>query len=93
MRDGKSDWSIVIAHGAPLPTARGAAEMQTYLARMSGAKLPIVDDAAPRPAHAIIVGPGAFTGPLDAAKLGAEGFVIRTSSDGRRDSDHHRRPG
>ncbi len=78
VQDGKSDYVIVIAKDAPPPTARGAAELQSLIAQISGATLPILHDDAPLPAHALLIGPSKFTDALDAAALGSEGFIIRT---------------
>jgi len=81
--DGKSPYVIVLPAAATPPQQRGATEIQTFVERMSGAKLPITDDAGPLPAHAILVGPTRHTPALapgiDAATLGPEGFILRTT--------------
>src|SRR4051794_15677632 len=56
VKDGKSDYVIVLAKDAPPANRRAATELQTYLKQMSGAELPIVDDSKHAPPHAIYVG-------------------------------------
>jgi hypothetical protein len=81
--DGKSDYQIIIPAGASPSEKRGAAELQTHIERICGVKLPIATDAAPLPAHAILVGnTQPTTGLLKNAKpaaLGDEGFLLRTA--------------
>jgi len=79
---GKSRYRIVIAADA-IPSERYAAEeLQRYLEKMSGAKLPIVTDAEPIKAREILLGDNAHSRKLkvdrDINRLGAEGFVLRT---------------
>jgi hypothetical protein len=79
---GQSRYRIVVAAGA-IPSERyAAAELQRYLERMSGARLPIVTDAEPEQTREILVGdntrlrrlkPG-----IEFKKLGADGFAFRS---------------
>ncbi len=83
---GKSRYRIVVAAGA-IPSERYAAEeLQRYLERMSGVKLPIVTDAEKSASREIVIGDNAHLGRqrarIDFAKLGSDGFVLRT--DGNR---------
>jgi hypothetical protein len=59
-----------------------AEELQHYLERISGAKLPIVTDNMPTSAHEIILGDNAHLNKLgiqvDFSRLGTEGFLLRT---------------
>lgn len=82
--EGKSDYAIVVRAKASPSEQRGAKELQTFIAAMTTAKLPIVDESAgPAPERAILVG---FTEAarkaapdVDPAKLGPEGYVLRTA--------------
>jgi len=81
-KDGKSLYRIVVPQKA-IPSERYAAEeLQRYLERISGAKLPIVTDSEPMGSHEILLGDNAHLRKLgiqfDFAKLGADGFVLRT---------------
>lgn len=83
-RDGKSDYVIVVPRGAPPATTRGAQELVQHIKLMSGAELKIVDDSAPVPAHAIILGVEPPSDKPEASPrppLGADGFVIRSVGD------------
>ncbi len=78
---GKSDYRIVIPHDA-IPSERYAAEeLRSYLGKITGASLPIVDNQAPRTAHEIILGDDPTTTGTAAsgATLGTDGYVLRTS--------------
>ena len=79
---GKSQYHIVLPAGA-IPSERYAAEeLQRYVEKMSGAKFPIVTDADAPISHEILLGDSARLGKLrsklDFAKLGPDGFVLRT---------------
>jgi hypothetical protein len=81
-KDGKSLYRIVVPQKA-IPSERYAAEeLQRYLERISGAKLPIVTDSEPMGSHEILLGDNAHLCKLgiqvDFAKLGTDGFVLRT---------------
>jgi len=80
--DGQSEYRVVVAADAAPSVRHAAAELQTYLNRMTGANLPIVtDDEAPTE-HEIIVGRNRRLDPIAPAihfdALGDEGYVIRT---------------
>jgi hypothetical protein len=87
VQDGKSDYVIVCDNAIPAGDAnlRGAHELQADIARMTGATLPILSSASLLPEHAIIVGVNRATEALgihfDAAKLGDEGFIMKTLGD------------
>jgi len=80
--NGSSRYQIVISTNA-IPSERYAAEeLQRYLEKLSGAKLPLVTDTTPPNSREILIGDNAhlqrlgFT--LDLHKLGPEGFVFAT---------------
>jgi Alpha-glucuronidase len=80
--NGKSLYRIVVPEKA-IPSERYAAEeLQRYLERISGVKLPIVTDSEPMGSHEILLGDNAHLRKLgiqvDFAKLGTDGFVLRT---------------
>src|SRR5438874_9971181 len=83
---GKSKYRIVVSASA-IPSERYAAEeLQRYIEKMSGAKLPIITDAEPRGSHEILLGDNRHLAMLrtkvDFAKLGTDGFMLRV--DGNR---------
>ena len=83
---GKSKYRIVLPAGA-IPSERYAAEeLQHYLEKLSGAKLPIVSDAEPPASREILLGNSARLARLrptvDFAGLGPDGFALRV--DGNR---------
>ncbi len=83
---GKSKYRIVVSANA-IPSERYAAEeLQRYLEKISGAKLPIVTDATVPIWHEILLGNNSHLAKLrrkvDFAKLGPDGFVLR--EDGNR---------
>jgi len=82
VKNGKSDYTIVVAKEA-IPSERYAAEeLQLYLERISGAKLPIVSDEDKVKEHEIILGDSVHLRKLnlgiDFSELKDEGFIIRT---------------
>ncbi len=85
-REGRSDYVIVIAQGAEAPERTAARELQSHLQAVTGARLPIYEEAqAPDGAQQIVVGPGESVRqaapPLDLAALGHDGIVLRTVGD------------
>jgi hypothetical protein len=81
-----SRYTIVISADA-IPSERYAAvELQRYLERVGGTKLPIVSDIEPVTSREILLGDNAHLRPLrpkiDFTRLGSDGFVLRT--DGNR---------
>src|SRR5574340_750360 len=84
VRDGKPLAAIVTA-ARPTENARvAAAELQTYLAKITGAKLPIAFDDAPPQGTLILVGRSAFTDRIPGLEIPSgktknlreEGFVV-----------------
>ena len=78
----QSRYRIVIAANA-IPSERYAAEeLQRYLKKISGAKLPIVTDAEKMSGNEILLGDNAHLRKLnlhiDFNKLGSDGFTLRT---------------
>jgi hypothetical protein len=79
---GGSRYRIVVAADA-IPSERYAAgELQRYLERMSGAKLPVVTDIVPVASREILLGDNEHLRRLspktDFKSLGSDGFVLRT---------------
>ena len=69
VENGSTRYRIVVATNA-LPSERYAAdELQRYVEKMSGVKLPIVTITGSRPGHDIFVGAGAFPQRLRSAPL------------------------
>lgn len=83
VRNGASDYVIVLAAGAGESEKWAAEELAAHLKQMSGAVLKVVPEGATVPAHAIVIGEGAASRSLgvklDAAKLGTDGFVLKTA--------------
>ncbi|MFO1512445.1 MAG: DUF4838 domain-containing protein [Verrucomicrobiota bacterium] len=82
---GKSQYRIVLPAQA-IPAERYAAEeLQRYLEKMSGAKLPIVTDVEKPVAREILLGNNSHLATLpakiDFTKLGTDGFVLRAEGD------------
>ncbi len=83
---GTSNYRIVVPASA-IPSERYAAEeLQRYLEKLSGVKLPVVTDAQKPISREILLGDNGHLGRLrakiDFAKLGPDGFVLR--EDGNR---------
>jgi hypothetical protein len=77
---GKSKYRIVVPANA-IPSERYAAdELQRYLEKISGAKLPVVSDTEAPTAHEILLGTNAHLARLRSkvgfAGLGPDGFVL-----------------
>src|ERR1044071_10172273 len=80
--NGQTKYTIVLPAN-PIPSERYAAEeLQRYLERISGAKLPILTDTGPLASREILLGDNAHLRTLkqkiDFNKLGPDGFVLRT---------------
>jgi len=79
---GKSPYRIVIATNAPASERYAADELQRYLEKISGAKLPVVTDDARAGSREILLGDNAHLRGLglkiDLARLGSDGFTLRT---------------
>lgn len=82
----QSKYRIVVPANAIVSERHAAEELQRYLDKISGAKLPIVADAEKAGSREIVLGDNAHLGrqraKIDFAKLGPDGFVLRT--DGNR---------
>jgi hypothetical protein len=82
VQQGRSDWRIVIATNAAPAERYAAEELQRYLERISGARLEISSETTPVAAHEIVVGKSSrldgLKPALDFAKLGSDGFVLRS---------------
>jgi len=83
--EGKSQYRIVVPVGA-IPAERYAAdELQHYLEKMSGAKIPITTDAKKPAPYEIVLGDNRLLAKspakIDFGKLGPDGFVLRTDGD------------
>ena len=83
--EGKSRYRIVIATNA-IPSERYAAEeLQRYLEKISGAKLPIITDAEKDDSREILLGDNAHLRKLrkqpDLSQRGTDGFILRADGD------------
>jgi hypothetical protein len=79
---GRSDYRIVVSNNA-IPSERYAAEeLQRYLGKITGAKLPIVTDSTRPSSREICLGDNGHLRKLglspDFDRLGPDGFLIRT---------------
>jgi hypothetical protein len=76
IQDGQPTAAIVIAADAPDSVQRAAAELQDYLGRASGARLPILTDVRPATGASVFVGESALTRALGVTLdgVGAEGY-------------------
>jgi len=73
VRDGRSDYAIVLPEDASQSEHRAASELKEHLRLISGADLPVVHEST---GPSIVIGqapPG-----VDLAELGNEGFVVKT---------------
>jgi len=81
--DGRSDYRIVVAENASPSVRHGAEELQSVLAAMTGAKLPIVTDREPLHRKEILLGDNRHLGragiDIDIPSLGTEGYHLRTA--------------
>jgi hypothetical protein len=79
---GQSAYRIVLADDASPSTRYGAEELQLFLEKITGVKLPIVSDRQPQQPNEIILGDNAHLRklalPMDYPALGRDGYVIRT---------------
>jgi len=80
--DGKSDYRIVLSAKAVPSEQYAAQELQKYLEKISGARLPIVTDEAKASPNEILVGTNSHATKLAREirqeKLGPDGFVWQT---------------
>jgi len=86
VRDGEPAGCIVVPAGASDHERTAATELQAYLARMSGAELPVIGEGEPTEGYPAYVGRTEFAragGLLDrAAGLGEEGLLMHAGEDG-----------
>ncbi len=82
---GQSSYRIVTPAAAIPSEGYAARELQRYLEKISGAKLPIVTDAEPAASQEILLGDNArlrqIQPALDLKKLGQDGFTLRTEGE------------
>ena len=85
-QNGSSKYRIVVPTRATAAEKYAAEELQHYLEKLTAAKLPVVTDNEPAAPLEILLGDNAHLGKarekVDFAKLGPDGFVLR--SDARR---------
>ncbi|HIE52044.1 MAG TPA: DUF4838 domain-containing protein, partial [Armatimonadetes bacterium] len=77
VEDGQPTASIVLSAEANDLTYFAASELQTYLAKMTGATLPLVEDTQEVTGHRLLVGPTRFTPSEVAPPAHPEGFTLR----------------
>jgi hypothetical protein len=82
VQDGRSDYKIVIPSQS-IPSEKYAAEeLQAYLEKMTGAKLPIITDAETSSRHEIVLGetsrPGIAKAKAKYGGYGTDGFRLAT---------------
>ena len=79
-KNHQSDYRIVISQTADAATVNAANELSAYLAKITGAALPVVTDDTPAAKREIIVGIARDAKDVipDIAALGEDGFVIHT---------------
>ena len=78
--EGKAKATIVLATGATNSEKMAARELSDYLAKVTGGKFPVAQEAnAGRPPSAIYVGPTAFAAKqgVKASGLGPEDWIVR----------------
>ncbi|MFA6561488.1 MAG: DUF4838 domain-containing protein [Verrucomicrobiia bacterium] len=79
---GRSDYQIVIARAASPSVNYAAQELQSYLEKITGARLPIVADTEAARPHEVLVGKSSRMNSLgvavDWSGLGKEGYILRT---------------
>lgn len=80
---GRSSYSICISSSASPSERRAANELQRFVQEMSGARLPIVEDATKPKGDLVLVGDSkalqALNTGIEFGKLGTEGFVLKTA--------------
>lgn len=79
-KNHQSDYRIVISQTADTATVNAANELSAYLAKITGATLPVVTDDTPAAKREIIVGIARDAEDVipDITALGEDGFVIHT---------------
>jgi hypothetical protein len=82
VKNGNSDFRIVVAKDADEAAIYAAEEFSNFLKQISGAQLPIVTDASPKIGPEVLVGQSARVKLPAGTNLGKEAFVSRASADG-----------
>ncbi len=82
VRNGRSNYRIILSTEASPSEKRAASELQDYLHRISDARLPIVTDDGPPGEREILLGNSRHLRRIGAAvdfeRLGDDGFTLRT---------------
>ena len=82
VKDGSSDYAIILSNEAGPSEKWAARDLADHLKQMSGATLPIRGEGGALPDKAILIGDGrlvlALRVGVDHAKLGTDGFIIRS---------------
>ena len=83
VKDGESDYAIVLPSNSSPSQVYSAKELQNYIEQMTGARLNIQTDSQALPAKAIVLGNSKYTAAAigkspDMKKLGNDGFQIVT---------------
>lgn len=85
VKDGRSDYCIILAKDASPSEHWAAGELKRFIGEMSGAIISYADDSANVPEHAILLGDSQALRSLGVAidfdSLGDEGFAIKTAGD------------
>ncbi|MEN6520719.1 MAG: DUF4838 domain-containing protein [Armatimonadota bacterium] len=83
VKDGKSDYVVIIAKDASPSEHRAAAEFQRFIEEMSGAAISYVSDSTNPPENAVLIGNSEALKSLglniDFNELGEEGYTIMTA--------------
>ena len=83
VRDGKSEYTIVLSKDASPSEKHAAQELQKFLLEISGAELPIATEGDKLPKRMIVLGDGKALRSLkvciDFRDLGDEGFAIKSA--------------
>ncbi len=84
-KEGKSDYSILVAEAAPPSEEHAALELQKFLEEITGARLAIVTDAEEAMGKLVLLGDSKamrkLAPDITFDKLGGEDFVLRTAGD------------
>jgi hypothetical protein len=80
VKDGESEYSIVVAPKPLQITMQAAKDFQTYLEKTTGVKIPILKTGTTGEKPCVVIGDcaAARTAGINAANLPPEGFVIKT---------------
>ena len=83
VKNGKSDYSIIVSNSADSVILKAATEFQKYIERISGARLKILTDNFPLTESEILIGRSNRTNDLTGLRddMEEDGFVIKTIED------------